>query len=315
MGRQQFFGILLVMIVYCCCFFSAVSVWGETSDSLYDQVLKKLNDLTPSESLVVDMGVEEERYQEHFKVDSGTIVDLQEAGIPNDVLAQLEGLKEEEFANREEFTSILEEILGKQQAAQYALQILNAAYEGQAVYQYGDRFEMRFQASKESYFAIMHIAERKEDPALKTFVGGEITFLLPNRKFSETRIEANTAYSTVQDFNIHIPAGPPPAMETINLFCTTQKLDWIESMGGDSPYYVITPDDEQKLQKLLDDLETLEAMEWSGSSLKLQIGPLTRGVKKFGALPPIGATGTTGKFFPPIGATGTTGKTDTSDMP
>lgn len=300
MDKKQFLGTLVVIIS--CFFFSAEAAWGETPDSLYDQVLQKLYELTPSESLVVDMGVEAERYQESFKVDSAAVAELRETGIPDAILHQLEELYDQKFATREAFTQTLEEKLGKQQAAQYAHQILNAAYEGKAVYQYGEQFEMRFRTSKESYFAIMHIAD--EDNA-----GGNITFLLPNKKFPETRTEADRVYSTVKDFGLHIPAAEPPSSETINLFCTIQQLDWIESMSEDRAYYVITPDDEQKLQKLLDDLETLEAMEWSGSSLKLQIGPVTRGRKrKFGALPPIGATGTTGKFFPPIGATGTTGK-------
>lgn len=87
---------------------------------------------------------------------------------------------------------------------------------------------------------------------------------------------------------------------------------------GKEGFYVITPDDKERLQGLLNTLQKLEEAEWSGSSLKIQIGPpeafalisgTQRGVpKKFGAIPPISATGTSGKFFPPLKTTGTTGK-------
>jgi hypothetical protein len=66
-------------------------------------------------------------------------------------------------------------------------------------------------------------------------------------------------------------------------------------------------------------LEKLPQQSWAGTSTSFVIGkpkPTTRGIKKFGAVPPIGSTGTTGKgirFFPPIGSTGTTGKE--SDKP
>ena len=64
----------------------------------------------------------------------------------------------------------------------------------------------------------------------------------------------------------------------------------------------------KRLKALLDRLDQLEQSEWSGNSVKIQIGTPRARPRKYGSLPPIGATGTTGKFFPPIGATGTTGK-------
>lgn len=286
---------------------------GESYSALYDQVLDKLEQLAPGDTLVVNMGVEEERYQESFVISAQALEKLKQDGISAQALEKLAMIVDEQFSTQEEFTKRLESILGKDNAHHYMVQILNAAYAGKAVYQFGEQFELRFQASKESYIVLMHIAELKEDKGAKTFSGGDIVLLLPNQKFSEAKIEADLVYSTVENFGIDITAGEPPAVETINLFCSVEKLDWLKELSDNESYYVIAPTDEKRLQFLLENLELLKQSEWSGSSLKLQVGPqlgfLKRGqIRKFGAIPPIGATGTTGKFFPPIGATGTTGK-------
>jgi hypothetical protein len=104
--------------------------------------------------------------------------------------------------------------------------------------------------------------------------------------------------------------APPYGVEVLNIFCSTEKIDLFEiNFEEDEPFYTVKHDNEEQLKALLDRLEQLEQSEWSGNSVKIQIGSGTRAVpRKYGALPPIGATGTTGKFFPPIGATGTTGK-------
>jgi hypothetical protein len=177
-------------------------------------------------------------------------------------------------------------------------------------YNLDEPFEVRFQVSEDCYIVLMDIgaATQKEDE----LVYGDITFLIPSFKLTENKVEGGRVYSTLYDFDLPIKVAPPDGYETVNLFCSPEKLDLFDADFDTEKVYTVTPDDTEKLQKLLERLERLEKQEWAGSSVSFLIRDpekgITRGVKKFGALPPIGATGTTGKFFPPIGATGTTGK-------
>lgn len=311
MGKQMMW-ILVIFLLPGVLLFSTVEVLGADSSPIYKQVLERLESLTPGGTIVVNMGVEDERYEESFKVTEYTLQKLyEEKSIPENSLAKLEGLKDESFETDEAFTNALESTIGKEQTAQYKSLISNYIdYQGIAAYEYGDKFEMRFQVSEDSYIALMHIAVPDENMS----TGGDITFLLPNHQFPATRIEAGQVYSTLHHFNMDVAVAPPSGFEAINLFCSPEKLDLFEVDFAKEPYYVITPNDEERLKKLLDRLGQLKEREWSGSSLKIRIGPPppkgVRGMsRKFGALPPIGSTGTTGKFFPPIGSTGTTGKT------
>jgi hypothetical protein len=195
-------------------------------------------------------------------------------------------------------------------------------------YDLGEPFEIRFMASKESYIILMYIS-----------ADGNITFLAPSRQIPpDTRIKGGQVYSTgspsrltskeeaLYDLGIRLMTAPPGGVETINLFCSTEKIDLFESDFNKEPFYTIVPNDETRLQELLNRLDQLKQYEWSGTSVKIRIGPepkfktgVVRGKtkeipRKFGALPPIGSTGTTGKFFPPIGSTGTTGKTDKEEV-
>lgn len=316
MGKQTMW-ILVILLLPGVLLFWTEEVLGAGFSPVYKQVLEKLESLKPTGTIEVNMGVEPERYEESFTVTEDTLQKLHKENLPEDILAKLEDLKGKELKTEEEITSALEGTIGKEQTAQYRSLISKYLdYQGIATYAYSDKFEMRFQLSEDSYIVLMHIAVLDEDSLGST--GGNITLLLPNRQSPDTRIKAGQVYSTLHHFNMDIVVGPPPGFEAINLFCSSEKLDLFEIDFAKDPYYVITPNDEERLQKLLDNLNQLEGREWSGSSLKLRIGEsppsssgITRGIPpKFGALPPIGATGTTGKFFPPIGATGTTGKTD-----
>jgi len=312
MCKQTIRVIVILLLLYCVFLLPAAEAREAT---IYDQVLEKLESLTSKGTIEVNMGVEPERYEESFKVTAETLEKLHEKNVPTDILTKLEGLKGKKFEIEEELISALEATLGKEQTTQYKSLILEQIdYQGTAVYQYGDKFETRFQVSEDSYVVLMHIAGLNKDSLGNIIDGGNITFLLPNQQFSDSRIEAGQVYSTLHHFDMDIPVGPPPGSETINLFCSNEKLDLFKADFNKEAYYTIAPDDEERLIELLDSLNQLEGREWSGSSLKLRIGQpplegLQRGVpRKFGALPPIGSTGTTGKFFPPIGSTGTTGK-------
>jgi hypothetical protein len=169
-------------------------------------------------------------------------------------------------------------------------------------YEVGDLFEVRFQTNKDCYVVLMDISSAHKD----TY--GDITFLLPNSKFPENKIEAGRVYSTLYDFGMNMTVAPPYGLEVINLFCSTEKIDLFEADFEQESFYKIQYDDDERLTALSDRLDQLKQTEWSGNSVKVQIGISRSMPRKHGALPPIGSTGTTGKFFPPIGSTGTTGK-------
>jgi hypothetical protein len=100
----------------------------------------------------------------------------------------------------------------------------------------------------------------------------------------------------------------------INLFCSAEKVQLFETTFEQPPFYTISKDDEEELKQLIARLDRFKDVEWSGSSVKVLIGPQSRAVpRKYGALPPVGTTGTAGKFFPPIGTTGTAGKQEEND--
>ena len=170
-------------------------------------------------------------------------------------------------------------------------------------YQIGDPFEMRFMVSQESYIILMDIS-----------TNGDITFIAPSVKVPDSTIEKERVYSTLHDFGLNITVAPPIGVETINLFCSAEKLALFEVDLKKEPFYTIASDDEERLKKLLASLEELEKSEWSGNSVSFLIEDPQKGgtrgqfSKRGGVLPAIGTTGTTGKFFPPIGTTGTTGK-------
>ena len=169
-------------------------------------------------------------------------------------------------------------------------------------YEVGDPFEIRFQTNKDCYVVLMDISSAHKD----TY--GDITFLLPNSKFPDHKIEAGRVYSTLFDFGMNMTVAPPYGIEVINLFCSTKKVELFEADFEKESFYKIQYNDEGRLKVLSDRLDQLKQTEWSGNSVKVQIGISRSMPRKHGALPPIGSTGTTGKFFPPIGSTGTTGK-------
>jgi hypothetical protein len=195
-------------------------------------------------------------------------------------------------------------------------------------YKVDEPFEIRFQTSKDCYVVLMNIAAGEQDPESGEVKYGEISFLLPYSNALDNKIEGGRVYSTSHDFGLDLKATPPYGYGTINIFCSPEKIELFESdFGQEQMFYTIKPDDEDRLRMLLTRLDQLQQSEWSGSSVsflikkdqgKLQewlggnISSLFKGRQKtsskFGALPAVGSTGTTEKFFPPIGATGSTGK-------
>jgi hypothetical protein len=243
MGRRIFRIFVMMVLSWSILFLSGSQAQEDERSPVYQQLMEKLENLVPGETLEVKMGTEKEQY---------------DAGEP---------------------------------------------------------LEIRFLANKDSHIILMDIS-----------TDGSITFLAPSHQVPDPRIEAGIVYSTGSpspstdentsyDLGMKITVAPPDGIETINLFCSPEKIDLFEADFEQEPFYTIMPDDEERLKALLDRLEQLEQSEWSGQSIKIHIGPeLPEGVRavprKYGALPPIGSTGTTGKFFPPIGSTGTTGKTE-----
>ncbi len=166
------------------------------------------------------------------------------------------------------------------------------------VYNIGDSFEMRFRVSEDSYVTMMHISTT-----------GDILFFAPNKNVPEAKIEGQRVYSTLYDFKLPIEVASPGGYETINLFCSPEKIDLFQTDFDKEVFYTIQHDDEQRLKDLKVRLEQLQQHEWSGKSVTIEIRGTRAFLKKVGGtLPPIGSTGTSGKFFPPIGSTGTAGK-------
>ena len=178
------------------------------------------------------------------------------------------------------------------------------------MYKEGEPLEVRFLASRDSYITLMAIS-----------TDGSLLFLAPSHYIQDTKIEGGKVYSTgllspsaadkeaLYDFGMKMRVAPPQGIEVINLFCSTEKVELFKADFETEPVYEIKPEDEKRLEALFDSLDQFENTEWSGRSVQIFINMRPRpGVRKFGGLPPIGSTGTTGKFFPPIGSTGTTGK-------
>ena len=168
-------------------------------------------------------------------------------------------------------------------------------------YTLGDDFEIRFQISQESYITLMDISPE-----------GDITFIVPSIKVQDNKVEADKVYSTFHHFDLPIKIAPPTGYETINLFVRLKEFAFFETNFEQEPFYTIKKDDEERLNKLIAALEKLNDTIWTGTSVQFFIRSSTRGAgpstsRKFGAIPPIAPTGTTGKFFPPIAPTGTTG--------
>jgi hypothetical protein len=313
MGNQTT-RILAILLVSCGVFLvSATETLGENEQSIYDQVLRKLESLTPDNTIEVRMGVEENKYKESFKISQETLDKLSQEGVPENIIAQLNELKENSYPFEDDLIRDVEGKIGEDQTIRYKSLILKyIAYEATPVYQPGEQFEMRFQAIEDSYVVLMHIAASKKEGE-KIVKGGDITFLLPNRQFPNSKIGGGRVYSTLHDFDMKIIAFVPDetmfgAMDIMNLFCSTKKIVLFEPVFGEE-YYTITPSDEKRLKALLDRLDQLENIEWSGKSFRFRIGS---GAGAFRKIDKLGALRSTEleKFFPPIGTAGTTGKQD-----
>jgi len=183
------------------------------------------------------------------------------------------------------------------------------------VYLVGEPIEIRFMASEACHITLMDIGAASKDMMTTEMVYGPISFLIPYYKLPEQKIEADRVYSTLYDFEMKLKVAHPIGYETVNLFCSPEPLHLFETDFTQEKIYTIQPDDTERLQQLLKQLERLVQQEWSGSSVSFLIKDPELGTpkdlpKKFGAFPPMGGTGSTGKgkFWPPLGATGTTGK-------
>jgi hypothetical protein len=213
------------------------------------------------------------------------------------------------------------------------------------VYQVGEAFEVRFAASEESYVTLMRIATdgtitfltpNRQYPDFK--IQAETVY--STGSLTPLGSEEQALYDLGMTLNANMPAGT----EVLNMFCSREKVALFDIGEMQEGMYVIRPDDEARLQALFDRLETLSQLEWAGSSVAFLVQPTPapaaasggeppaskeaagksslsekspliseagaqkRLPRKFGALPPMGATGTTGKSsFPAIGSTDITG--------
>lgn len=179
-------------------------------------------------------------------------------------------------------------------------------------YEIGERVEARFRTNTASYFVLMHISAPEADPTGKIRKSGDITFLLPNAQFPDNTIQGERVYSTMLDFKLQLESDFPIGLDTLNLFCSADKMDLFDADFEKAPFYRIRSDDEEQLKKLSARLELLKKQKWSGASVSFLVqekGAQLRALpRKYGALPPIKGARTTRKFWPEMRATGTTGK-------
>jgi len=174
-------------------------------------------------------------------------------------------------------------------------------------YTVGDAFEVRFMVSEACYMVLMDIGAASKDKVTMDPIYGPITFLVPNYKVLENKLEPGRVYSSLYDFNMKMKVAAPIGYETVNLFCSPEPLALFDADFDKEKIYVIEPHETDKLQKLLASLDRLEQQNWAGSSVSFMIQePNMTGrplPMKFGKLNPMGGTGTTGKsenFFPPV---------------
>jgi hypothetical protein len=190
-------------------------------------------------------------------------------------------------------------------------------------YTAGEPIEMRFRVSANSYLVLMRIA-----------ADGNITFLLPNARVPQLKVEGKRVYSTRSDFQIDLQGSSTSGAEILNLFCSPEPFNLFEAkLSEQKPYYTMTPKDDKQLKTLLRRLEQLQKQVWSGNSVTVWMAEPARKSEAAveesapqalfmmaprGAIPVGEVTGSTNKFFPPINTTGTTGKTEktnSSDKP
>jgi hypothetical protein len=208
-------------------------------------------------------------------------------------------------ANGKEFSEAHNQLMKKLESLQpsNSIEVLLAA--DKDTYYRDNEFELRFRVSLDSYVILMHISTE-----------GDITFFTPNYQM-DGKVKAGKVYSTKTDLGLNVTAIPPAGIETINLFCSTEKIDLFEKeLDENNKFYQIRHDDDDSLAALAKSLEKLEQkdLDWSGSGLVVSIvipdkpdeKPVTRALP--GAIPPISTTGTSGLVVPPIGTTGTAGK-------
>jgi hypothetical protein len=310
---RQITCVLTVILASCGVFFlSAADVSGQNYSPLYDEVLKKLESLTPNNTIEVNMGVEEKHYQESFTITDETLEKLGQEGVPEEIIRKLADVKKDSYSSADRLIGAVTEKIGNDQTATYQALILDQSdYRANIVFQQDDPFELRFQVSQDSYIALMHIAAPAKDQG-NIVAGGDITFLLPNRDFPDGRMEGGRVYSTVYDLNKNLtatlPKGLSLATDHMKLFCSTKKLVLAEPDWGTNGVYVVTPFDEKRLKTLLDRLQQLEQEEWSGKSLRFEIR--SKGISSRGVPLPVPEgipSDRTRKWFPPIGSAGTTG--------
>jgi hypothetical protein len=199
-----------------------------------------------------------------------------------------------------------------------------------AFYAPDEPLELRFAANADCYAALMRIQP-----------DGTISFLLPNAQTPQVKLIKNVVYSTgrlpdsaavengiLYDFGVPLTPSSQVGTDVYNLFCSATLLPFEGLNLLQMPEYSLTPKDTPQLQALLSSLQRLTGMEWSGTSVQVEVGavmfqmkevpekqikgaapeigpaPAPAGpmkARKFGAIKPIGATGTTGhQLFPPI---------------
>jgi hypothetical protein len=180
-------------------------------------------------------------------------------------------------------------------------------------YTLGDRFEIRFVASQNSYLTLIDID-----------MDGKITFLAPSQYVPADKvIQGGRVYSTrtyprpdpnsqeaLYDLGMSLTITLPRGTDSLYLCCSTQPIEWFkpDELGADG-VYTILPADEKRLKALLARLDKFKqtergGVEWAGASLAIEIGTGSTATINVSSL---GGKTRSVKWFPPLGETVKTG--------
>lgn len=198
-------------------------------------------------------------------------------------------------------------------------------------YMVGEPVEARFAVSKDCHVALMRIATNgtltflmpnRQNP--QGAVKGGVIY-----STGRARSGDQAAYA----LGVDLAAEAPTGSEVLNLFCSPDSLTFFDAEAVDTGLYTVQPDDEEGLRAVLTWLDRLKTREWSGTSVAFLVEPdaasdsepaeerqvpeestlLEKSAlipdagtqkslrRKFGALKPMGGTGSTGKRFPAPG--------------
>ena len=139
--KNRMVGICLFMLLVA--FFPQLTRAEKKASALYEQVLQALESLPREKAAIaIDIGVEEQRYQEQFKVTNSTLQILREKGLPASIVDAMAPLVNQSFPAKEAFITATEKAIGNEHVITYQVPLLNAVYEGFAIFDFEENIDI-----------------------------------------------------------------------------------------------------------------------------------------------------------------------------